>query len=247
MWRELDVRNRLVIITLEADDGDEDVEEEEEEEETAESAPKEEDEDEEVERPKFKVAEGVVPEYGVLIRSSELRCKARIFDGDAKGPASEEDCCRSCRHCTPVMQQDGTPSTAEFFLEQCGLSMLPIDVDNCSEEEAFQAVRIHMESKVSAYLKELVQKEAALREQRADEEESRRKVIARNEAAHLEAEAQPLRQYLMAHVVPTLTAGLTEVCKEQPEDPIEFLAQYLLLGLLMRRTALAAFSLDQSF
>ena len=34
----------------------------------------------------------------------------------------------------------------------------------------------------------------------------------------------------MAHVVPTLTAGLTEVCKEQPEDPIEFLAQYLRLG-----------------
>lgn len=243
----------------EADDGDEDVEEEEEEEETAESAPKEEDEDEEAERPKFKIAEGVVPEYGVLIRSSELRCKARIFDGDAKGPASEEDFSReTAEYRTANLAEDGTPSTAEFFLEQCGLSMLPIDVDNCSEEEAFQAVRIHMESKGQFfnYLRseedlmreeqekqarleeekdeqkarekqELVQKEAALREQRADEEESRRRVIARNEAAHLEAEAQPLRQYLMAHVVPTLTAGLTEVCKEQPEDPIEFLAQYL--------------------
>jgi len=74
---------------------------------------------------------------------------------------------------------------------------------------------------------EQAQKEADLRDKTAGEEESRRQVIAQNEAAHLEAEAQPLRGYLLANVVPTLTAGLGEVCKEQPEDPIEYLAQYL--------------------
>lgn len=240
------------------DEGDDGQEEEEEEEEEA--PPQEEPEEEEEEqRPKWKVAESLVPEYGVLIRSAEARCKARIFDGEAKGPASEEDFVRTSEEYRNAnLAEDGTPSTAEFFSEQCGLQMLPIDIDACTEEEAFQAIKVHMESKGQFfnYLRseedlvreehehlaqieeqddalkmreqeEHAKKEAALRQKLANEEETRRKVIARNEAAHLEQEAQPLRQYLMAHVVPTLTAGLTEVCKEQPEDPIEFLAQYL--------------------
>mmetsp|Transcript_11343 Transcript_11343/g.21401 ORF Transcript_11343/g.21401 Transcript_11343/m.21401 type:complete len:712 (-) Transcript_11343:225-2360(-) len=241
------------------DDAGEDEEEEEEVEEEAPSQEPDDEEEEEGDRPKMKVAEGVVPEYGVLIQSSEEHCKARIFQGVAAGPSSEEDFLReTAEYRGANLAEDGTPSTADFFLEQCGLEMLPINIDSCSEEEAFQAIRVRMESKGQFfnYLRseenlmreeqekqaqqekekdrlkaeakqELVEKEAALREKLADEEDSRRRVIAKNEAAHLEAEAQPLRQYLMAHVVPTLTAGLTEVCKEQPEDPIEFLAQYL--------------------
>ena len=245
----------------EAEDGEDEVEneEEEEEEEEAPPPPDDQEEEEEEQRPKYKVAESLVPEYGVLIQSAEAHCKARIFDREAIGPRSEEDFVRTSEeYRTANLAEDGTPSTADFFSEQCGLKMLPIDIDACTEEEAFQAIRVHIESKGQFfnYLRseeDLVReeqehlarqeeeadglkmreredhakKEAALRERLAHEEETRRKVIARNEAAHLEQEAQPLRQYLMAHVVPTLTAGLTEVCKEQPEDPIEFLAQYL--------------------
>jgi len=69
--------------------------------------------------------------------------------------------------------------------------------------------------------------EAALRQKAAGEEAQRRQAIADSEASLLEAEAMPLRQYLMMQVVPTLSEGLSEVCKEQPDDPIEFLAQYL--------------------
>jgi len=69
--------------------------------------------------------------------------------------------------------------------------------------------------------------ENALRAKVAEGEAARRQIIAEGEASLLEAEVQPLRQYLMTNVVPTLSDGLSEVCKEQPEDPIEFLAQYL--------------------
>ncbi|CAK9078760.1 unnamed protein product [Durusdinium trenchii] len=244
------------------EEGEEDGEEEEVEEEEEEEPPpppEDQDDEEEEQRPKWRVAASLVPEYGVLVQSSEPRCKARIFDGEAKGPSNEEDFARTTEEYRSAnLAEDGTPSTAEFFSEQCSLNMLPIDLDQCSEEEAFQAIRVHLESKGQFFnylrseedlvreeqeklarieeerdslkkrcLEEHAEKEAALRQKLADEEESRRKVIAKNEAAHLEQEAQPLRQYLMAHVVPTLTAGLTEVCKEQPEDPIEFLAQYL--------------------
>ncbi|XP_028047087.2 DPY30 domain-containing protein 1 [Monomorium pharaonis] len=39
--------------------------------------------------------------------------------------------------------------------------------------------------------------------------------------------AEPLRHYLMKHVFPTLTEALIEVAKLRPEDPIDFLAEYL--------------------
>ena len=35
--------------------------------------------------------------------------------------------------------------------------------------------------------------------------------------------AEPLRQYLMEYVFPTLTEALIEVAKLRPEDPIDFL------------------------
>lgn len=69
--------------------------------------------------------------------------------------------------------------------------------------------------------------EEALREQRAAGEANRRTVLAEGEAALLKSEALPLQQYLLANVVPTLTDGLGEVCKVMPDDPIEYLAQYL--------------------
>ncbi|XP_037072908.1 adenylate kinase 7-like [Pollicipes pollicipes] len=43
----------------------------------------------------------------------------------------------------------------------------------------------------------------------------------------LEARSLPLRNYLMKHVIPTLTQGLLECAKVKPEDPVDFLAEYL--------------------
>ena len=39
----------------------------------------------------------------------------------------------------------------------------------------------------------------------------------------LEAKTLPLRNYLMCHVMPTVTQGLIEVCKTKPEDPVDYL------------------------
>ncbi|KAE8289533.1 Adenylate kinase 7 [Larimichthys crocea] len=44
----------------------------------------------------------------------------------------------------------------------------------------------------------------------------------------LEAQSVPLRDYLMEHVMPTLTQGLKECCTARPQDPVDFLAEYLL-------------------
>uniref|UniRef100_A0A7S0WXV9 Protein dpy-30 homolog n=1 Tax=Chlamydomonas leiostraca TaxID=1034604 RepID=A0A7S0WXV9_9CHLO len=41
-------------------------------------------------------------------------------------------------------------------------------------------------------------------------------------------QSAPIRQYLEASVVPVLMQGLQAVCKERPENPVEYLAYYLL-------------------
>ena len=70
-------------------------------------------------------------------------------------------------------------------------------------------------------------RKAQEREQRELEAKRRMDEVARQEMELLEARAMPLRNYLMENVIPTLTTGLLEVCKIQPDDPVDFLAEWL--------------------
>ncbi|KAM9202440.1 adenylate kinase 7 isoform 2-T2 [Dugong dugon] len=51
--------------------------------------------------------------------------------------------------------------------------------------------------------------------------------VKREERELLEAQSIPLRNYLMTYVMPTLMQGVNECCKVRPEDPVDFLAEYL--------------------
>eukprot|EP00056_Hartaetosiga_gracilis_P021065 m.22581 g.22581 ORF g.22581 m.22581 type:complete len:688 (-) comp8864_c0_seq1:104-2167(-) len=51
--------------------------------------------------------------------------------------------------------------------------------------------------------------------------------IKAQEQEALDQAALPLRTFLMNHIMPTLTKGLMEVCKVKPEDPVDYLAEYL--------------------
>jgi len=64
-------------------------------------------------------------------------------------------------------------------------------------------------------------------QRRAKEEAERLETIRREEFTRLEKHSEPLRQYLMTFVVPTLTSGLIEICREMPEDPIDYLSEFL--------------------
>uniref|UniRef100_A0A8C5WAH7 Adenylate kinase 7 n=1 Tax=Microcebus murinus TaxID=30608 RepID=A0A8C5WAH7_MICMU len=62
---------------------------------------------------------------------------------------------------------------------------------------------------------------------RWEEWNKRLEEVKREERELLEAQSIPLRNYLMTYVMPTLMQGLNECCKVRPEDPIDFLAEYL--------------------
>ncbi|KAL0963151.1 hypothetical protein UPYG_G00350390 [Umbra pygmaea] len=61
-------------------------------------------------------------------------------------------------------------------------------------------------------------------------EEWRRHVteVKRQECELLEARSTPLRNYLMKYIIPTLSEALVECCRITPDDPVDFLAEYLL-------------------
>ncbi|KAM6256114.1 adenylate kinase 7 isoform 2-T2 [Spheniscus humboldti] len=51
--------------------------------------------------------------------------------------------------------------------------------------------------------------------------------VKRQEQELLEAQSIPLRNYLMKNVMPTLMQGINECCTIRPDDPVDFLAEYL--------------------
>merc|ERR1719343_1123713 len=70
---------------------------------------------------------------------------------------------------------------------------------------------------------------------RKREQEEKLEQIKREEISRLEKHSEPLRQYLMSFVVPTITSGLVEVCRELPEDPVGYLAEHLSVSSQLTR------------
>ncbi|NWS51506.1 KAD7 kinase, partial [Chunga burmeisteri] len=51
--------------------------------------------------------------------------------------------------------------------------------------------------------------------------------VKKQEQELLETQSIPLRNYLMKNVMPTLMQGINECCRIRPDDPVDFLAEYL--------------------
>ena len=53
------------------------------------------------------------------------------------------------------------------------------------------------------------------------------KEISLQQQQYLHCQSMPLRNYLMKFVTPVLTRGLVEISKITPDDPVDFLAEFL--------------------
>jgi adenylate kinase len=43
----------------------------------------------------------------------------------------------------------------------------------------------------------------------------------------IEDQSQDLRSYLLDNVIPLLSQGILEVCQKLPDDPVDYLAEFL--------------------
>ncbi|CAK9031897.1 Adenylate kinase 7 (AK 7) (ATP-AMP transphosphorylase 7), partial [Durusdinium trenchii] len=118
--------------------------------------------------------------------------------------------------------------SARIYIESSGrpFNYLP------TEDEVSQEIRQQRLEQLERLAAELAaaqvpqdNTEAERKEQRLHELRLQR--VAEHEAAQKKLAQMPLREYLMKYMVPNLTEGLIEVCKVLPDNPVDYLANYL--------------------
>ncbi|XP_041332085.1 adenylate kinase 7 [Pyrgilauda ruficollis] len=87
--------------------------------------------------------------------------------------------------------------------------------------------RLAKEAKEKAEEKRKEYKEREERKARWEEWNKQQEEVKKQEQELLEAQSVPLRNYLMKNVMPTLMQGINECCRIRPDDPVNFLAEYL--------------------
>lgn len=101
------------------------------------------------------------------------------------------------------------------------------DEEKAEEERRVAEERLAKEAMEEAEREQKDAVETAERIARWEEWNKRLEEVKREERELLEAQSIPLRNYLMTYVMPTLMQGLNECCKVRPDDPVDFLAEYL--------------------
>lgn len=105
-----------------------------------------------------------------------------------------------------------------------------------SSEEEDEVVLLLRKEEQDAERRQIEETEAArvaaeedkVRKEKEEAERIKLEKIRDEERTLLDQKSQPIRQYLMDKVVPHLTEGLIELCKNVPEDPIDNLSTFLL-------------------
>ena len=121
---------------------------------------------------------------------------------------------------------DGVLSKARIYLGQ-PRNYGPTEEEIAAKKALEEAEAKRKAEEEAAAAAQRVQAEADERARREEQEASRRAGVKQQEAQLLEVRSVPLRNYLMTNVIPTLTEGLIEVCKLKPDDPVDYLAEYL--------------------
>lgn len=101
----------------------------------------------------------------------------------------------------------------------------PEELAEIARVEAVEKIRLEAIEKENKERQEA--EEAIIRQKRHEEWSRRLGEVRREEQELLETQSVPLRNYLMKHVMPTLTLGLRDCVAVRPEDPIDYLAEYL--------------------
>jgi len=188
----------------------------------------------------------VAPDAVIVLVSSDEACQKRALEGEQ--PMNDKDFEKKMARWKEAFPEEG-PKLTDIFSDR-GVEPLTLEVDDVSADDLCEQIAAHLEnvrplynfrvpapprmteelarsmSKHSVVDDGAVQKEIEGKRKRK-EEEDRLEAIKKEEFVRLEKHSEPLRTYLMQFVVPTLTTGLIDVCRETPEDPVAYLAEYL--------------------
>ena len=146
----------------------------------------------------------------------------RFFEEQKIDIHSESDCTRA--------QSEQVVKSLKIYIERFEKPFNYMTFDEVSEKEHVDKMKVVNEKRQMENRQELDREEMVEREVRRQKEAYTKKrldQIKDYERDILDQKSQPIRQYLMDNLVPILTEGLLEVCKRTPEDPVDYLAEYL--------------------
>ena len=128
-------------------------------------------------------------------------------------------------------KHDFEPISA-FVKQFCDIIGTPHNYGMTKEEKEEQLQEQDDEERKAAAAdkaqKEAQEEAAQVQRQKYQAEWQRRlELIDDEEMELLRMQSLPLRQYLVRFVMPTLTAALVQVAKVRPDDPVDFVAEYL--------------------
>lgn len=126
---------------------------------------------------------------------------------------------------TSEMMKDTFEKIKKIFGSPRNYGPTPEELEEMRRQEEEAKTKREAEEKAEKERKEA--EELQDRRRRQEEWSQRLNEVKREEYELLEAQSIPLRNYLMKHVMPTLTQGLIDCCKTRPEDPIDYLAEFL--------------------
>ncbi|XP_055383211.1 adenylate kinase 7 [Condylostylus longicornis] len=171
---------------------------------------------------KFKTS-SIMPNFVVFLnisdelvfkRGMELSCKEVLETGN-----NEENVCQRLEEFRERDEHEDTSLTNFFYdynvIPQC----FAINEDSIYNE-IIDAIKIKIGSPHTSKIQ--AERETKLRQWTHEFE-----ILKHEEDMAAEAKSLPFRQYLAKFVLPTLTEGILEIVRVRPEDPIDYLAEFL--------------------
>jgi len=197
--------------------------------------------------------EDICPGFVVVTQAPDALCRARWKN---RGEGSMAEFQQLVEQYSSANLMPDIHSMADFFQEVASIGVFNLPVAGRDPEDLFESVRIYMESsgrpfnylpseeEVAAEImgrREKMHEEAKTQAAAADHMKKsatevgekparmaeRLELIQQHEEQQRQLQELPLREYLMRYMVPTLTEGLIETCKMLPDNPVDYLANYL--------------------
>lgn len=199
--------------------------------------------------------ETIIPDNVITLEASDVFIKERIMKLPESVVAGTRNAEEALTHRLEEFRVNNTDdNTVLNYFDELEIHPFVVPVETSQTEKIFASMVKHvgkphnfgpspeklaakrlLEEQKLAKEQELQEIERVKREKEEDEKhlkdveewKVRLAEVRKQEQDILEAQSLPLRNYLMKHVMPTVTSGLIELCKTRPEDPVDFLAEYL--------------------
>ncbi|KAI8854406.1 hypothetical protein BC829DRAFT_424481 [Chytridium lagenaria] len=167
----------------------------------------------------------IIPEFIISLEASDEFIKERIMnipEASLEHKNTEEVLVRRLEE---YRNQNTEENTVLNFFDELEIHPLIVPIESKSIEAVLEPILKHLgQARNYGPSPEQIAEKKRVEEEKRN---ARMEEIRKQEQDVLEAQSVPLRNYLMKYVMPTLTTGLIEVCKARPDDPIDYLAEFL--------------------